>query len=194
MSENNFRETKTAPPKWALRFLAWFCPAPLHEGVEGDLLEQFDEDLKRGAAPDGSGSPAAYREARRKFVWNTVNFFRPDIILRYRDRFTLINTIMIGNYFKVASRNILRRKMYSFINAFGLSVGIAFCILIFLFIMDEKSFDQFHANKNEIYRLEEKSFDMGQRDPNHSYFRSAYLPKGIAPAVKEELPEVVYAT
>ena len=61
---------------------------------------------------------------------------------------------MIGNYFKVASRNILKRKMYSFINAFGLSVGIAFCILIFLFIMDEKSFDQFHANKNQIYRIE----------------------------------------
>ena len=52
---------------------------------------------------------------------------------------------MIQNYLKVASRNIVKRKMYSFINAFGLSIGIAFCILIFLFIRDEKSFDQCHA-------------------------------------------------
>ena len=86
---------------------------------------------------------------------------------------------MIGNYFKVASRNILKRKMYSFINAFGLGVGIAFCILIFLFIMDEKSFDQFHVNKNQIYRLEEKSYDTWQKkrigDLNDPYLRSAYL-------------------
>jgi len=101
---------------------------------------------------------------------------------------------MIGNYFKVASRNILKRKMYSFINAFGLSVGIAFCILIFLFIMDEKSFDQFHANKNQIYRIEEKSYDTWHENPNDPYYRSAYLMKGLQPALKEELPEVSSAT
>ncbi len=101
---------------------------------------------------------------------------------------------MIGNYFKVASRNILKRKLYSFINAFGLSIGIAFCILIFLFIMDEKSFDQFHTNKNQIYRLEEKSYDTWLQNPKDPYSRSAYLPKGVAQAVKDELPEVIFAT
>jgi len=101
---------------------------------------------------------------------------------------------MIGNYFKVASRNILKRKTYSFINAFGLSVGIAFCILIFLFIMDEKSFDQFHANKNQIYRLEEKSYDTYPQNANDPYFRSAYLMKGLLQAVKDELPEVTLGT
>ena len=55
---------------------------------------------------------------------------------------------MIRNYVKVASRNILKRKMYSFINAFGLSIGIAFSILIYLYIEDERSFDQFHVNKD----------------------------------------------
>src|SRR4029079_3903120 len=119
------------------------------------------------------------KRARRRFVWNTINFFRPDIILRNRFSFHLINTIMIGNYFKVASRNILKRKMYSFINAFGLSVGIAFCVLIYLFIQDERSFDQFHENKNLIYRLEEKSYDTRQPDKNKPYNRSAYLMKPL---------------
>ncbi len=174
------------PPRFALRFLRWFCPDELYEGIEGDLLEQFKVDRKQFGA----------KKAKRKFSWNVINFFKADIILRNRFTFKLINTIMIGNYFKVASRNILKRKMYSFINAFGLSVGIAFCILIFLFIMDERSFDQFHANKNQIYRLEEKSYDYEtwQRDPKQPYFRSAYLPLPMMPAVKDELPEVIYAT
>src|SRR5258706_14123920 len=141
MSENDFQgDKKIVPPAWAVKFLAWFCPSSLHEGVEGDLLEQFEQDLRASDWPsDRSKRSDGYlvRRAKRRFVLNMINFFRPDIILRNRFSFHLINTIMIGNYFKVASRNILKRKMYSFINAFGLSVGIAFCILIFLFIMDE---------------------------------------------------------
>src|SRR5260370_17672518 len=104
-----------------------------------------------------------------------------------------MNRIMIGNYFKVAARNIVKRKLYSFINAFGLSIGIAFCILIYLFIQDERSFDQFHTNKNLIYRLEEKSYDTWQhnKDP---YNRSAYIMKPLKQALKDELPEIPLST
>lgn len=95
---------------------------------------------------------------------------------------------MIGNYFKVASRNILKRKMYSLINAFGLSIGIAFCILIYLFIRDEKSFDQFHANKNQIYRMEAKG---NSKNPSR---RDASLQLGLRNVLKEEVPQIKYAT
>ena len=101
---------------------------------------------------------------------------------------------MIGNYFKVASRTILKRKLFSFINAFGLSIGIAFCILIYLFIQDEKSFDQFHLNKSLIYRMEEKNFDTWQPNPKSPYNRSAWLQTGLRQALKDELPEVDLAT
>lgn len=95
---------------------------------------------------------------------------------------------MFKNYFKVALRNILKRKMYSFINAFGLSIGMAFCILIYLFIRDEKSFDQFHANKNQIYRMEAKG------DPKKSSRRDAALQLGLRNVLKEEVPQIKYAT
>ncbi len=101
---------------------------------------------------------------------------------------------MIQNYLKVASRNIVKRKMYSFINAFGLSIGIAFCILIFLYIQDEKSFDQFHTNKLQIYRMEEKSFDTWQHDPANLTNYSAWLQTGLKQALKDEIPEVEMAT
>src|SRR6185436_19519438 len=97
---------------------------------------------------------------------------------------------MINNYFKVASRNIFKRKLYSFINAFGLSIGIAFCLLIYLYIEDERSFDQFHANKDRIYRMEEKSYDTWQPNPKEPYQRSAWIQTGFGPAMKTDLAEV----
>ncbi|MGC3947616.1 MAG: ABC transporter permease [Chryseolinea sp.] len=101
---------------------------------------------------------------------------------------------MIRNYISVALRNILRRKLYSFINAFGLSVGIAFCALIYLYIQDEKSFDQFHQNKDRIFRMEVKSFITWEPNPEKPYDRHAWLQVGLQPALKEEFPEVEYAT
>ena len=60
---------------------------------------------------------------------------------------------MISNYFKIAIRNILRHKVYSIINIAGLSVGMACCILIFLWVNYEFSFDRYHEKANRIYRL-----------------------------------------
>ena len=58
---------------------------------------------------------------------------------------------MIKNFFKVAYRNLLRNKGFSFINIFGLAVGMASAILILLWIQNEVSYDQFHKNKDRIY-------------------------------------------
>ena len=101
---------------------------------------------------------------------------------------------MIRNYVQVASRNILKRKMYSFINAFGLSIGIAFCILIYLYILDERSFDQFHTNKDRIYRMEAKSFDTWSPNPKTPFDTHAWLQTGLKQALKDELPEIEYAS
>ena len=146
----------------ALKFLQWFCPVGLYEGIEGDLFEEYKSNIEQRGE----------RIAKRRLFWSALRFLKLEILLRNRISLKLINTIMIGNYMKVASRNILKRKMYSFINATGLSVGIAFCILIYLFIRDEKSFDQFHSNKARIYRLEEKSFDTWQPNPKNPFNRS----------------------
>ncbi len=175
---------KIKPPNFALRFLAWFCPPGLYEAIEGDLLEQFEDDINE----------IGEKRARRKFTLHTISFFRPSIVLRNKFSIELISTIMIGNYLKVASRNIQKRKFYSFINAFGLSIGIAFCVLIYLYIQDERSFDQFHANKDRIYRMEGVTFDTWQKKSDDPYQRSAWLQMGLKQALKDELPEVELAT
>jgi putative ABC transport system permease protein len=64
---------------------------------------------------------------------------------------------MFRNYFKTAFRNLLRKRIYSFINIAGLSLGLASAMLIILYLKDEVSYDRFHANANHIYRIFEQA-------------------------------------
>lgn len=60
---------------------------------------------------------------------------------------------MLKNYLKIAWRNLLRNKAYSFINILGLAIGIAASVLIFLYVRDEMSYDRYHAKADRIYRI-----------------------------------------
>lgn len=66
---------------------------------------------------------------------------------------------MIKNYFKTAFRNLQRNKSYALINTLGLAVGISACLLIFLVVQFESSFDDFHPKKNNIYRVSSEFHD-----------------------------------
>src|SRR5579871_6138135 len=67
---------------------------------------------------------------------------------------------MLKNYFITAFRNLFRNKVYSFINVLGLSLGLASAMLIILYVKDETSFDRFHANVQNIYRVVSKEVDV----------------------------------
>ena len=60
---------------------------------------------------------------------------------------------MFSNYLKIAIRNLFKHKGYSFINVFGLTLGMACCILIMLYVQDELSYDRYHTKANRIYRV-----------------------------------------
>ena len=64
-----------------------------------------------------------------------------------------LRSVMLKNYFKIALRNLLKYKGYSFINIFGLAVGIGCCLLIFIYVKDELTYDRFQSNGDRIYRL-----------------------------------------
>jgi putative ABC transport system permease protein len=87
---------------------------------------------------------------------------------------------MLKNYLKIAFRNIVRHKAFSFINIFGLAVGMAVTILILLWVQDELSFDKFFKHSDDIYLV--------LRGDNTGL--SAMTSKFLAPALKEEFPEV----
>ncbi|MBU8892327.1 MAG: ABC transporter permease [Bacteroidales bacterium] len=92
---------------------------------------------------------------------------------------------MLRNFFKVSIRNLIRNKTYSIINILGLSIGMACSILIFLFIFDELSYDKYHENSDDIYRV-------GQEVYLEDEFRSSYavgFPAGRTFA--DEIPEII---
>lgn len=60
---------------------------------------------------------------------------------------------MIKNHFKIAWRNLIKNKVYSIINIFGLAIGLASCLLIILYVLDELSYDHYNVNADRIYRI-----------------------------------------
>src|SRR6478609_10141266 len=91
---------------------------------------------------------------------------------------------MIKNYFKVAFRNLSKNKFYSLINISGLSIGLAVGILILLWVQDELSFDKFHKNADNIYKLENR---VGTGS-SIQIWQSTVAPIGLM--AKNELPQV----
>lgn len=98
-------------------------------------------------------------------------------------------TCMLKNYLKIAVRNMWRAKAFSAINILGLAIGTACALLIFLFVQDEKSYDRFHQDSENIFRVA-KDFvnDDGSRIPD------ATTPAPLAPAMQSEFPEVASVT
>ena len=60
---------------------------------------------------------------------------------------------MIRNYLKLALRNMMKYKFFSAVNILGMSIGIASCLLLLLYVADELSFDRFHPNASRIYQV-----------------------------------------
>src|ERR1700678_2074286 len=91
---------------------------------------------------------------------------------------------MLKNYIKTAWRNLVKSKFYSVINIAGLTAGLAIGILILLWVQDELSFDAFHKNAKNIYRLEL----FGGTGTSRQIWQTTVAP--IGPLVKRQLPEV----
>ncbi len=91
---------------------------------------------------------------------------------------------MFRNYIKIAIRNILKHKFFSAINIIGLVIGMACCLLIFVYVMDELSYDRFHKNNETLYRVGLRGKISGQEINT----TNSSLPVG--PAMKNEIPGV----
>lgn len=95
------------------------------------------------------------------------------------------HTPMLKSYFTLALRNLLKRKVYSFINIAGLSIGMAVCLVILRYVDFELSFDRFHENAEHIYRTTKSYYQNGE-------YRGTGIISGYAegPSLLADLPEV----
>jgi putative ABC transport system permease protein len=94
---------------------------------------------------------------------------------------------MLKNYIKIAFRNIIRQKGYTFINIFGLATGIICCLLILVYVQDELSYDRYHEKADQIYRIVNSGVIRGNK------IEVPLVSGPWGPAMVEELPEVLKA-
>src|ERR1700754_2362181 len=94
---------------------------------------------------------------------------------------------MLTNYFKIAWRTLVRNKKFSFINIFGLTLGITCSLLILLWVRDEQKVDSFHRNGPDLYQVYERNYFNGKVE-------AGYATQGLlADELKRVIPEVRYA-
>ena len=91
---------------------------------------------------------------------------------------------MFRNYLKIGWRNLMKNKAFSFINIFGLSVGLVCCMLITFYIINELSYDKFHKNINQLYQV--TTTFVKEKDERSS----PNTPSPLAAAMKQEFPEI----
>jgi putative ABC transport system permease protein len=153
------------PPRLARWVLSWIINNDIRYSAQGD----FDEIFALMAKEEGIHKARLWYWIQ--LVKSIPSFVRD--ILYWRSQ-------MFKNYLKIAFRNIARQKLYSFISIGGLAVGMAFCFVILIFLIDEMNYDSFHQDSGLLYRVVRKMPDMhgpSTRNP-------------LAPAIKENFPEV----
>lgn len=168
------------PPAWPLKLLRFFLKKQYLEEIEGDMEELFLLNAEH----------TSVRKARLLYTLEMVKLLRPTLLRNFKTSPTFNQYAMFKNYSVIAWRNLIKKKAYSFINIFGLGLGIACCLLIFMFVQDELSYDNYHEKKDRIYRVIH-----GYRGPDstdissiHPYWVWNNAPVG--PALKNDFPEI----
>lgn len=136
------------PPRWADRLLEWCCAPDLLEDVQGDLYEVYYKRLEQ----------VGPTKARREFALAVFHYITPFFLQRKPTEADypsppLLTLSMLRNYLTIAFRTLAHNKAYSVINVVGLSIGLAVAMLIILYTKDEVSYDRFHANTPNLYRI-----------------------------------------
>lgn len=165
---------KRIPPKLGVRFLLWFLKKDLAEEVEGDLEEQFYKQLHK---------TTPFR-AKLNYWYQVFNYLRP-FAIRNLNLLHLNPFFMYRNYFKIAIRNLSKNSIFSAIHILGLAIGAAACLLIFQYIHFERSYDQFHEQAENIYRV-----PIRYSEGFGNFPKTASNHPGLGPAMQADFPEV----
>ncbi|SFT48810.1 ABC-type antimicrobial peptide transport system, permease component [Algoriphagus locisalis] len=152
------------PPKLFLRFFRWFCHPGMLDYIEGDLIEVYERNFKTFGK----------RKADWRFIKDVLLLFRPGIIRPRKPYQNLTPYGMYKSYFKIGWRTLLRNKEYTLINIAGLALSITCCILIFVLVKHHTGFDDFHQDKDRIYRVVTE-----QHRESVSYVNSVPSPLGM---------------
>ncbi|MEP0987545.1 ABC transporter permease [Ekhidna sp.] len=166
---------KAALPKLLITLLSKYCNPVLWESIEGDLMEQFQLDLKQKGK----------RKARINYFFNALAFLRYHRLRKRQHSKTLNHMALIQNYLKVSYRDLKRNKIFTGINLFGLIAGMTVSLLMFQYVLFETSFDGFNADADRMYRVINDRYQNGELVQH-----GAITYPTIGPTMKADFPEI----
>lgn len=158
------------PPKWALKFLRWYCREEYLDEIEGDLFEFFYRRAE-----------TSKRSANLFFVWNVFRSFR---LINFKKTQLFNNWTMnlFKNYTKIYFRRLRREYGHYLVNIFGLALGFTVLFFILMYVYDEQNFDAYHSKKERAFRVVNK---VEEEDGVHHYLS---VPGPLGEALKQEFP------
>lgn len=163
--------------KLADKLFKWFCHPDFYPDIKGDLEELYADHLEQG------------KNAQFKYLADVLLLFRISLMRPLFKTQLIKDTGMIGNYFKISTRHLLRHKMFTTINVLGLAIGMASFLLINEYVRFEKSYDDFFSDPDQLHRVsyvEVLDGVDGVKDAMASYL--------VGEVLNEEIPEVLQHT
>lgn len=160
------------------KFFKWFCHPDFYPDIKGDLEELYNDHVEEGK-----------RFAQVRYLLDVALLFRLSLLRPILKNSIIKDTGMIRNYFKVSVRNLARHKMFTAINVIGLAIGLASFLLMYEYIKFEKSYDAFHPDSDNIYRV---SYVQVQNGIDTDKDAMAAYPTGQK--LEESLPEIIQHT
>lgn len=162
-------------PVWANALLEHMCRPELYEELRGDLEEAFQDRLQQ--------TPRFL--ADMWYLGSVLWLLRPSLLRRRFPYAYARGPLMWKNYLLVALRVLRKQRGYAFINVAGLAVGIACCVLIALYVHHERSYDTFHPDAANLYKIVD-TYTFSGRTTN-----SAVVSAPMGPVMVERFPEVL---
>lgn len=168
---------KNNPPRLAQRFFSWYCRNHLHDSILGDLEEQFYQNqLKHGT-----------RRAKLLYWLGVFQFINRFTLKRdhYSTSYTYYSVSMIKNNIISSLRFLGRNKGFTAINLFGLTLGFSSFLLILFFVNHELSFEEFHKNKEQVFRV-----NFAFQDNAGNVTSLVNSPPALAPGIRGKFSEL----
>jgi len=178
-------KTLIRPPKLADRFFEWYCRRANVEDLHGDAEELFYLDIQSMSA----------RKARLRY-WQRIISLTISYAVKSRTTkaafhplsLNSFNPAMLKNYFLIASRTLAKHKLFTAINVFGLAVGMSISLLFIAMLSFLLTYDDFHVNKDRVYRVITTTDDKIRR----SEYASA--PRPLGEMLKNDCPGIEKVT
>ncbi len=143
---------KNLPPKWATRFLHWYCSDQLVEDLEGDINEFYQRNVIE----------VGLRKAKFIYVMDVFKFFRPYTVQKLKTNNNMNNLLLFRNYFRTSIRNMIGNPLFSLINIVGLAISMSVALLLIAFLTETQKIDAFHQDADRVYRINNSHSYLGR--------------------------------